>query len=153
MEATAIVNPATNKLVVSRREIKEVTLKYCVDTLTSNEPEEAFVEEIEKKKEIVKNFMKLKEGNFKAITDAALSSPEVLGARQTVLNSEISKSYIKTIEDTQDKLWAMQLGAGIDDDSYAAAYGKHNAKTKINVGIHFTMFSKNKAIQLNSSTS
>ena len=46
-----------------------------------------------------------------------------------------SKSYIKTIEDTQDKLWAMQLGAGIDDDSYAAAYGKHNAKTKINVGI------------------
>ena len=37
-----------------------------------------------------------KEGNFKAIAAAAMSSPEVLGARQTVLNSEISKSYIKT---------------------------------------------------------
>jgi outer membrane protein TolC len=36
------------------------------------------------------------EGNFIAIADAALSSPEVLGARQTVLNSEISKSYINT---------------------------------------------------------
>ena len=35
-------------------------------------------------------------GNFIAIADAALSSPEVLGARQTVLNSEISKSYINT---------------------------------------------------------
>ena len=35
-------------------------------------------------------------GNFVAIADAAMSSPEVLGARQTVLNSEISKSYIKT---------------------------------------------------------
>ena len=29
-------------------------------------------------------------GNFVAIADAAMSSPEVLGARQTVLNSEIS---------------------------------------------------------------
>ena len=37
-----------------------------------------------------------KKGNFLAIADAALSSPEVLGARQTVLNSEISKSYINT---------------------------------------------------------
>jgi outer membrane protein TolC len=36
------------------------------------------------------------QGNFIAIADAALSSPEVLGARQTVLNSEISKSYINT---------------------------------------------------------
>ena len=36
------------------------------------------------------------EGNFKAIAAAAMSSPEVLGAKQTVLNSEISKSYIKT---------------------------------------------------------
>jgi outer membrane protein, adhesin transport system len=35
-------------------------------------------------------------GNFIAIADAALSSPEVLGARQTVLNSEISKSFINT---------------------------------------------------------
>ena len=37
-----------------------------------------------------------KEGNFKAIADAAMSSPEVLGARQNVLNSEISKSYVNT---------------------------------------------------------
>ena len=37
-----------------------------------------------------------KKGNFIEIADAALSSPEVLGARQTVLNSEISKSFINT---------------------------------------------------------
>ena len=38
-----------------------------------------------------------KEGNFKAITDAARSIPEVFGARQTVLNSKSSKFYIKHI--------------------------------------------------------
>jgi hypothetical protein len=46
--------------------MKEVTLKYCVHTLKSIEPEQIFAEEIEKKKEKVKNFLKLKEGNFKA---------------------------------------------------------------------------------------
>ena len=66
MEATAIVNPMTGQLVVSRNEVREVTLKYCVETLKSNEPDKNFVEEIEEKKEKVKNFLKLKEGNFKA---------------------------------------------------------------------------------------
>ena len=74
MEATAIVNPATNKLVVSRSEVKEVTLKYCVDTLKNYEPEEAFVEHIEKKKELVKNFLNLKDGNFSASFDTFKSN-------------------------------------------------------------------------------
>ena len=42
------------------------------------------------------SLVSFEQGNFIAIADAALSSPEVLGARQTVLNSEISKSYINT---------------------------------------------------------
>ena len=35
-------------------------------------------------------------GTLNAIKDAALNSPEVLGAKQAVLNSEISKSFIGT---------------------------------------------------------
>lgn len=35
-------------------------------------------------------------GNIEAIKEAAINSPEVLGAKQAVLNSEISKSFIST---------------------------------------------------------
>ena len=54
IEATAIVNPQTKQLVVSRKDIKIVTLNYCKDTLRNNEPEEGFEDLMEKKKEIVK---------------------------------------------------------------------------------------------------
>ena len=47
---TAITNPATNKLVANRKEIKEVTLKYCIDALTNNTPDPVYVEETNQKK-------------------------------------------------------------------------------------------------------
>jgi hypothetical protein len=40
MEATAITDPSTRKLVVSLKDIKEVTLKYCLETLKDNKPKE-----------------------------------------------------------------------------------------------------------------
>ena len=48
---TAIKDPATNKLVVNANRIKQVTLKYCMDTLRNNEPEDEFKKEINHKKD------------------------------------------------------------------------------------------------------
>ena len=40
METTAIVDPENNKLVVSKKQIISVTLKYCQETLNNNKPTE-----------------------------------------------------------------------------------------------------------------
>ena len=63
---TAITDPKTNKLVVNSNEIKEVTLKYCIDTLRNNEQEDAFKNKITNKKEKVKNLLEEKDGEFEA---------------------------------------------------------------------------------------
>ena len=34
--STAIINPETNKMAVTVKEIKEVTLRYCTETLKNN---------------------------------------------------------------------------------------------------------------------
>jgi hypothetical protein len=69
LEATAIVNPKTKKLVVNRNEIKEVTLQYCQDTLANNKPEPEFEQTINDKKEMVKNILNEKDGEFEATED------------------------------------------------------------------------------------
>ena len=53
----AIEDPETGKLVVNANKIKEVTLKYCMDTLKNNEPEEPFRKEIDDNKEKVNVFL------------------------------------------------------------------------------------------------
>ena len=63
-EATAIINPETNKVATTKKEIKDVTLKYCKETLKSNEPDDNFKSEIEEKKQRVKEMMKQKDGEF-----------------------------------------------------------------------------------------
>ena len=65
-QATAIINPKTNKLAVSKEEIKSATLEYCKETLANNKPDDAFKDEITKKKVMVKDFLNLKEGEFSA---------------------------------------------------------------------------------------
>ena len=50
MQATAIINPATGKLAVTKEELIKVSLNYCKDTLKNNEPKEEIKEEIERKK-------------------------------------------------------------------------------------------------------
>ena len=48
-EAQAIKDPDTGELVVSNSKINEVTLKYCLNTLKNNDPEEDVKELIELK--------------------------------------------------------------------------------------------------------
>ena len=46
-----------------------------------------------------------------------------------------SESYIDFAVGISNRLFAMQIGSGINDKSFAFAYGKHFAKSHINVGI------------------
>ena len=69
MEATAIINPKTGKLAVTRADIKEVTLNYCKETLANNIPEKGFEEKILEKKDVVKYILSQKDGNFEANSD------------------------------------------------------------------------------------
>ena len=67
MEATAVITPTTGKLAVTKNEIKEASLKYCVETLANNVPvNDMFKAHIEDKKIEVKQFLKLKGGHFEA---------------------------------------------------------------------------------------
>ena len=61
---TAIKHPTTGKLLFDRNNIKETTLNYCVQTLSNNHPEERYREEIQKKKEKVKDILKNTDGIF-----------------------------------------------------------------------------------------
>ena len=51
-DAQAMKDPETGELVVSNSKIKEVTLKYCLNTLKNNEPEEEVKELIQLKEEV-----------------------------------------------------------------------------------------------------
>ena len=64
-QATAIVNPITKKLVVSKAEIKEITLKYCRDTLQNNEVEEEFEDIVDEKREKMKARLAEEDGQVK----------------------------------------------------------------------------------------
>lgn len=46
-----------------------------------------------------------------------------------------SSSYIENLMGRSNRLFAMQLGCGVDDKSYAMAYGKHFDKMHINCGV------------------
>jgi hypothetical protein len=59
LESTAIVDPVSGKLVVSRTRIREVSLKYCKNTLKNNVPHEEFKDHIQSKIDEVK--VKIKE--------------------------------------------------------------------------------------------
>ena len=61
---TAILNPTTNKLALNTKEIKEVTLKYCKETLSNNEAKDEYVELVQKKKESTQSLMMSKDGDF-----------------------------------------------------------------------------------------
>ena len=63
-KATAIVDPLNGKLVVSKNAIKSISLKYCKDTLTKNEPDNDYSEEIMSKMKIVQTKLLGKEGVF-----------------------------------------------------------------------------------------
>ena len=76
MQATAVINPETGKLSVSKEETIKATLKYCKETLKNNEPENEFKEEIEKKKDIVAKYLEQKDGQFKATKETFINMIE-----------------------------------------------------------------------------
>ena len=61
-----IINPETNKVATTKKEIKAVTLNYCKETLKSNEPDKSFEKEIEEKRQRVKDLMAMDNGVFVA---------------------------------------------------------------------------------------
>ena len=63
-QPTAIINPKTGKLAVSKEETTSVSLRYCLETLANNVPVEWFKEGIDEKKEMVKELMNMKDGIF-----------------------------------------------------------------------------------------
>ena len=65
IKATAIVDPKDGKLIVSRAEVKNVTLKYCKETLANNKPTKDFEEFILSKQKKVAYKMQEKQGNFR----------------------------------------------------------------------------------------
>ena len=67
--ATAIINPKTGKLALTKNEIKKVSLQYNKETLTSNNVKEEVAEEIERNKCEVEKMMVENDGDFKAEKD------------------------------------------------------------------------------------
>ena len=63
-EATAIVDPKNGKLVVSKNNIKSVSLDYCKATLANNVPNKEYSEEIIFKKVEVQKKMLEEKGTF-----------------------------------------------------------------------------------------
>ena len=61
---TAIKDPATGKMIKNKNDIKKITLKYCIDTLTNNDAAEGFEEGINKKKIEVARLMEMNDGEF-----------------------------------------------------------------------------------------
>ena len=64
MEPTAIMNPETGELAVTREGIKSVTLRYCVATLKNNIPEPGFEFGAHIKDQLHTHRMKLNDGEF-----------------------------------------------------------------------------------------
>ena len=60
-EPVAIKEPKTNQLIVAPEDIKNVTLKYCVDNLTNKEPAEEHKKVKEMRKRIHTERMKIKQ--------------------------------------------------------------------------------------------
>ena len=67
LEPQAIKDPKTEQVVVTSSEIKKVTLDYCLETLTNNEPEDDDVKDLVRiKEEVLKTLMEnSKDGSFK----------------------------------------------------------------------------------------
>ena len=65
-ESSAILDPKTKQLVVSKKQIKEVVLNYCKATLQSNKEETGYEEIIKEKQEQVRENLKANDGDFEA---------------------------------------------------------------------------------------
>ena len=69
MMPTAILNPKTKKLAVSKEEIKQVTLQYCKETLENNPPAKEAVRSAEIKDALYESRLQAIDGDFMADKD------------------------------------------------------------------------------------
>ena len=65
----AIVNPENGKMAVTQKEVKNVTLKYCIETLANNPSHKDYELDMRKKEEFVVKFMKESGGEFETSKD------------------------------------------------------------------------------------
>ena len=62
MQVSAILDPKSGELIVSKQKIKDVSLQYCKDTLSNHAPESDYKEEIRVKKDSFQKFLSESEG-------------------------------------------------------------------------------------------
>ena len=65
-EATAVINPKTGKLAVTKEEINSASLEYCVETLANNTPEKEHKDNMRQKHKRVQDLLLETDGKFKA---------------------------------------------------------------------------------------
>ena len=63
-EAAAVKDPKTGKMVVSPKAIKETCLKYCLDVLKKNEPNELFKDQMNYKEDLINEIINVKERDY-----------------------------------------------------------------------------------------
>ena len=69
MQPTAVSNPATGRLAVTRKEIKSCSLQYCKDTLKNNPAEPGFERLAEVKEKLQERRLLAGNGHFMAGTE------------------------------------------------------------------------------------
>ena len=62
VQVSAILDPNSGELIVSKQKIKDVSLQYCKDTLSNHAPESDYKEEIRVKKDSFQKFLSESEG-------------------------------------------------------------------------------------------
>ena len=68
-EALAVKNPSNGEVVVNSKEVKKVTLKYCLDVLNNNKPDDGVAESVKITNNIFKEIIKSKDEEFEVTED------------------------------------------------------------------------------------
>ena len=119
-EASAIRDPKTNELLVNKEEIKKATLKYVVENLKCNEPDDDVKEMVEARKMKQLNIMKDKSGEtFQIDQDDFMKVLGKFGSKRT-------KTYdflLKAGERYKDAMFLL-CKRMIDDEEFPSSFRK-----------------------------
>ena len=99
-EATAVRDPKTNELIVSKEKIKEVTLDYMVNNLQGNKPDEEVKEMVEMRRKIQQEKMVMKGGDtlvFQPMHNYALVSTIIA---ELQIKPKLKSNQTKNLEGT-----------------------------------------------------
>ena len=99
-EALAVKNPSNGEVVVNSKEVKKVTLKYCLDVLNNNEPDDGVAESVEITNSIFKEIIKSKDGEFEVTEDGfeeVLNNLEKKNKRTYDFLTKASKEFKRVV--------------------------------------------------------